>query len=81
MPYIYEDRISREDFLNALLEMYNKTPEERQRLGELGQEHVKNNYSFESFGEQWVNLMTSVHEKHGSFETRRNYNNIRVEEL
>jgi glycosyltransferase involved in cell wall biosynthesis len=81
VPYIYEDRISREDFLNALLEMYNKTPEERQRLGELGQEHVKNNYSFESFGEQWVNLMTSVHEKHGSFETRRNYNNIKVEEL
>jgi glycosyltransferase involved in cell wall biosynthesis len=81
VPYIYEDRISREDFLDALLKMYNKTPEELQQLGQLGQEHVQKNYSFENFGEQWVNLMTSVHENHGSHETRKNYKNIRVEQL
>jgi glycosyltransferase involved in cell wall biosynthesis len=81
VPYIYEDRISREDFLNAMLEIYNKTPEELQQLGELGQQHVQENYSFEKFNEQWVSLMVSVHEKYGSFETRKNYKNIRVEQL
>ena len=80
VPYIYEDRISKEDFLKALLEMYNKTPEEREHLGELGQEHVKENYSFETFGQQWVDLMTSVYENHGSWEKRK-YKNIRAEQL
>jgi len=53
VPYIYEDRISKEDFLNALLQMFKKTPEEREKLGELGQKHVQQNYSFETFGKQW----------------------------
>ena len=81
VPYIYEDRISREDFLKALLEMYQKTPEQRQQLGELGQEHVHQNYSFEVFNKQWVDIMTSIHENHGSWETRKNYKNIKVEIL
>ena len=81
VPYIYEDRISEEDFLSALLEMYKKTPEERERLGELGQEHIQKNYSFEAFNEQWVNLMTGIYENHGSWETRKNYKNIKVEQL
>tara|TARA_S200002703_G_scaffold20579_1_gene16872 strand:- start:8404 stop:9735 length:1332 start_codon:yes stop_codon:yes gene_type:complete len=81
VPYIYEDRISKEDFLNALLEMYQKTPEQRRQLGELGQEHVQQNYSFEAFNKQWVDIMTSIHENHGSWETRKNYKNIRVEIL
>jgi glycosyltransferase involved in cell wall biosynthesis len=81
VPYIYEDRISKEDFLSALLEMYNKTEEELQELGKLGKQHVQNNYNFETFNERWVNLMTNIHEKHGSFDTRKNYENIRVEQL
>ncbi len=80
VPYIYEDRISKEDFLNALLQMFKKTPEEREKLGELGQKHVQQNYSFETFGKQWVDLMTSVHENHGSWDTRK-HKNIRVEQL
>lgn len=81
VPYIYEDRISKEDFLSALLEMYNKTEEELQELGKLGKQHVQNNYNFETFNERWVNLMTNIHEKHGSFDTRKSYENIRVEQL
>jgi len=81
VPYIYEDRISKEDFLNALLEMYKKDPKELNALGDLGQQHVQKNYSFDTFGKQWVKLMTDTYEKRGSFETRKNYNNIRVEQL
>ena len=81
VPYIYEDRISREDFLNALLEMYQMDQDKRIQLGKLGQKHVQENYSFENFGKQWVDLMSSVHENYGSYETRKNYKNIKVEEL
>ena len=81
VPYIYEDRISREDFLEAMLKMYQMDPEERNKLGKLGQKHVQENYSFEKFGKQWVDLMTSVHENYGSFETRKKYKNIKAQEL
>ena len=79
VPYIFEDRLNKDDFIAAMLEMYKKTPEELKELARMGQEHVKKNYSFENFEKQWVDLMTSVHENHGSWETRKNYNNIKVE--
>ena len=66
VPYIYEDRISKEDFINALVEMRNKTPEELNKLSELGQQHVKNNYNFETFKKQWIDLMLRIYEERGS---------------
>lgn len=81
VPYIYEDRISKEDFINALVEMYNKTPEELAELGKLGRQHVEANYNFENFNQQWVDLMTSTHEKYGSWSTRKNNKTIRTEVL
>ena len=81
VPYIYEDRLKKEDFISALLEMYNKTPDQLAELGRKGKEHVERNYSFQAFNEQWINLMTNVHEKYGSWDTRKNYKNLRVKEL
>jgi len=81
VPYIYEDRISKEDFLNAMLEMYKKTPEERAELGKLGQQHVNKNYNFEHFSKQWVEIMTSIYEEHGSWDKRKKYENVRIEQL
>ena len=73
VPYIYEDRISEEDFLNALTTMYEMSPEERQSLGDAGTEHVRKNYSFESYQSRWVEVLDGVHEKHGSWENRKSY--------
>ena len=73
VPFIYEDRLSGEDVKNAFLKIYNMTPEEREQVGEMGLRHVAENYSFSSYGENWVKLMLDVHEKHGSWETRKNY--------
>jgi len=73
VPYIYEDRVSEEDVVNALLKMYNMTKEERQELGAKGRQHVMNNYNFEQFQSNWVNLIDSVVENHGSWETRVGY--------
>ena len=76
VPYIYEDRISKEDFINALTKIYNMSREERQELGRKGREHVLKNYNFKDFKERWVSLMLEIHEEHGSWETRKKYKNI-----
>ncbi len=49
MPYIYEDRISEEDFVNALTKIYSMSRSERKAMGEKGREHVIKNYNFEDF--------------------------------
>lgn len=81
VPFIYEDRISKEDFLDAMLKMYTMSPEDRLGLGKMGREHVLNNYNFKDFQSQWVDLMLEVHEEFGSWETRKNYKNVRTEVL
>ena len=74
VPYIYEDRVCQEDVVNALLKMYNMTKEERQALGAKGRQHVMQNYNFEQFQSNWVELIDSVVENYGSWETRVGYN-------
>jgi glycosyltransferase involved in cell wall biosynthesis len=73
VPYIYEDRISKEDFIAALKNIYNMTPGERKLLGMKGRQHVVKNYNFQDFNKRWVNLIDSVIEKRGSWETRKDY--------
>tara|TARA_R110002074_G_scaffold340664_2_gene511155 strand:+ start:1523 stop:2698 length:1176 start_codon:yes stop_codon:yes gene_type:complete len=73
VPWIHEDRVSKEDFVNALEEMYRKSPEERTALGKKGREHVMKNYNFATFNDTWVNLMLNVHEKHGSWDSRKEH--------
>ncbi len=76
VPYIYEDRTSKQQFMAALDKMYYMTPEARRAMGNKGRSHVLKNYNFDTFKEQWVSLMDSVMEKHGSWENRKEYNGI-----
>ena len=73
VPYIYEDRISKETFVEALKTMYNMTKEEREELGRRGRQHVMKNYNFDDFSQNWVNLIDSVIENYGSWEDRNGY--------
>jgi len=73
VPYIYEDHFNNEDLLNALLKMYEMSPEERKALGAAGADHVKNNYSFDKYIERWEKCLLNIHENLGSWETRKNY--------
>ena len=57
----------------ALKKMYDLGPAERAKLGKLGFEHVKKNYNFQDFNKRWIDAMLHIHEKHGSWETRKNY--------
>ena len=73
VPYIYEDRISNTDFVNALLKIHNMTRQERKALGRKGYDNVQKNFNFEQFQSNWVKIMADVHEKFGSWSTRKNY--------
>jgi glycosyltransferase involved in cell wall biosynthesis len=73
VPYIYEDRINKEDFIGALETFYNLSPEERAEMGRLGSQHVEANYNFDNFINQWDDLFTAVHKDCGSWSTRKNY--------
>ena len=81
VPYINEDRISRESFMQAMRKMYNMTPEERSELGKLGSQHVQKNYGFESFNKRWIELIDKVIEEHSSWENRKKYQTWHLKEI
>ncbi len=80
VPYIYEDRVSKEDFIAALEKMYNMPKEERAELGKKGRQHVLDNYGFKSYVEQWDKELTRTVEKNGSWSTR-NYKGWELTEI
>jgi len=81
VPYIYEDRISKEDFKAALHKIYNMSKKERKELGEKGMEHVRKNYNFEDFQNKWIELMDGIHERYGSWDTRKGYKSWEIKEI
>jgi len=81
VPYIYEDRCSREDFLGAMHKFFNMTDEERSEMGKKGRAHVLNNYSMEKYSKLWQETFKSVFEEFGSWETRKGYQSWELCEL
>ena len=81
VPYIHEDRISKEDFKAALHKIYNMTAKERDELGAKGTAHVNENYNFEDFKNKWIELMDKVVEERGSWLTRKNYSPWGIKEI
>ena len=57
VPYIYEDRISKKDFLSALNKMFDLEVDARLEIGMRGHEYVKKNYNFSNFN--WRNPLKS----------------------
>ena len=78
VPYIYEDRINKDDFINGLLKLYNMSSEERQKMGAQGRKWTQAHYNFDQFVERWDKLFTEIHEKNGSWETRTGYQGYEV---
>ena len=81
VPYIYEDRLNKDDFVDALVKFYNLTPEEREAMGKAGAEYVKKNYSFPNFAAQWERIIGDVYDTCGSWETRKNYQPYEFREI
>ena len=81
VPYIYEDRLNGEHVKSALSNMYDMGHEERRKLGQLGRKHVEENFNMENYKARWVEYMIKVHEKEGSWNTRREYNTAVLKEI
>ena len=81
IPYIYEDRINEDDFVDALEKIYNMSKEERKSLGELGRAHVLSNYNFKKFEISWQELIKDILKKHGSWDNRKGYNSWELVEV
>ena len=81
VPYIYEDRICKEDYINALKKMLNMKEEDRKEMGRKGKEHVEKNYNFNDFKQRWIDLMLRVHEESGSWKNRKNYKSWELTEV
>ena len=65
----------------AMDKMFALGKKGRRELGLKGKAHVTKNYNFVEFQKQWVELIDSVVESHGSWETRVGYNGIRFKEV
>tara|TARA_R100000234_G_scaffold61122_2_gene36966 strand:+ start:1795 stop:3066 length:1272 start_codon:yes stop_codon:yes gene_type:complete len=81
VPYVHEDRIAKEDFINGLYDMYFAAKSGRAKIGKKARKHVMKNFNFKDFNESWINLMLEIHEKYGSWENRKLYQNWRNESL
>ena len=73
VPYIYEDRISQSDFEKVMTKALKLPKTKYKKMSDAGINHVKQNFSFESFEKQWVELIDKVVLESGSWETRKNY--------
>ncbi len=81
VPYIYEDRIDKGQFLSALSKIYFASDAGREEMGTKGRQHIETNYNFKDFENSWIDFMDSVVEENGSWETRKNYSGIRFKEV
>ena len=81
VPYIYEDRVCKDDFVNALMEFYNLSKEQREELGKKGRAHVTKNYNFEDYHKRWLDLLLDVYENRGSWDTRKQYSRWEMSEI
>ena len=81
VPYIYEDRVNGEEFIDALEKIYNTSEEDLEEMGRKGAEHVQTNYNFKKYEERWVKLMDSVHEKYGSWDDRKEYKSWEIRKV
>lgn len=74
IPWIYEDRVSGKDVVDAFIKIHEMSDEQLTELGSAGRDHTLKNYNFEKFNKQWIDLMTETYEKRGSWENRKMYN-------
>tara|TARA_R110000824_G_scaffold254259_4_gene443280 strand:- start:887 stop:2137 length:1251 start_codon:yes stop_codon:yes gene_type:complete len=80
VPYIYEDRVNKEDFLDAITKLYEMSPTERVELGAAGRKWTQTQFNFETFTRRWDELFMRIYEEMGSWEERKGYSPYTVKE-
>jgi glycosyltransferase involved in cell wall biosynthesis len=80
VPYIYEDRVSKDEFLEAITKLYEMPHTERTELGAAGRKWTQTQFNFDTFGRRWDELFTHIYEEMGSWEDRKGYSPYTVKE-
>jgi glycosyltransferase involved in cell wall biosynthesis len=78
VPYIYEDRLNREDFLDGLTELYEMGAEKRAEIGQLGREWTEKTFNFDTYIQTWDDLFMKIVDEKGSWDTRKGYSPYEV---
>jgi len=63
IPYIYDDRVSHEDTVEALIKLYNMKAKDRKELGLRGREWVCKTFSLKDMIDKWDKLFSNTMEK------------------
>ena len=78
-PYIFDDRCSAEDAAQALLKVYNMSPEDRKANGLKGREWVTSEESGMSADQMCNNVINAVDQTFDTFVPRSKFDIIKVE--
>ena len=78
VPYIYEDRVGKDQFVDAMVELYEMGDDARAELGAAGREYTQKHFNFDDFIQRWDDLFTSLYEEKGSWDTRQGYKSYDV---
>lgn len=81
VPWIYEDRLAKEDFINALKQMITCDEDQMDEWKKKAVEWVTEEYPFEKYTHGWEKILTDIHEKYGSWKTRKGYERIKQKEF
>ena len=81
VPFIYEDRLNEEDFIQALTKLYKMSPKNRTLMGIAGRQWTQKQFNFDDFIKRWDDLFTKVYDEKGSWDTRTNYQRYEVREF
>lgn len=81
VPFIYEDRVNKDDFVQALLKMFNMGDDARSELGRKGRKHLEENYNLEVLMKKWDEIFTKVYNERGSWQDRKAYNRWELKEI
>jgi glycosyltransferase involved in cell wall biosynthesis len=60
IPFIYDDRSSYDSIVTALLKLFHRSPEEREKLGEAGAEWARKAFGMEQMISGWDEVITRV---------------------
>ena len=78
-PYIFDDRADFRDIANAIEEVYNLGPEERERRGQKAREWATSEESMQSARMMSKNIIDGVEETFAKWKPRHKYELIKVE--
>jgi len=77
-PYIFDDRADFRDIANAIEEVYNLSPEERERRGAKAREWVTSKESMQSATSMAKNVIDGVEETFAKWKPRKKYELIKI---